>query len=64
MRSHTCIVSSAITAGPVFRPIAKGERIQGARLTDRSIAAIVKAHAARVGLDPAAFAGTRYGRVS
>jgi site-specific recombinase XerD len=41
----------------VFRPIAKGERIQGARLTDRSIAVIVKAHAARVGLDPAAFAG-------
>jgi site-specific recombinase XerD len=27
------------------------------RLTDRSIVAIVKAHAARVGLDPAAFAG-------
>jgi site-specific recombinase XerD len=28
-----------------------------ARLTDRSIASIVKAHAARIGLDPAAFAG-------
>jgi integrase len=49
--------AAAITDGPVFRPIAKGERIQAARLTDRSIAAIVKAHAARVGLDPAAFAG-------
>jgi site-specific recombinase XerD len=49
--------AAAISKGPVFRPIAKGERIQGARLTDRSIAAIVKAHAARVGLDPAAFAG-------
>jgi site-specific recombinase XerD len=46
-----------ITEGPVFRPIAKGERIGDARLTDRSIANIVKAHAARVGLDPAAFAG-------
>jgi integrase len=46
-----------ITAGPVFRPIAKGERISNARLTDHSIANIVKAHAARVGLDPAGFAG-------
>jgi integrase len=46
-----------ITAGPVFRPIAKGERLQEARLTDRSVAKIVKAHAARVGLDPAGFSG-------
>jgi integrase len=49
--------AATITEGPVFRPIAKGERIADARLTDRSIATIVKAHAARVGLDPAAFAG-------
>lgn len=49
--------AATITTGPLFRAIAKGERIQGARLTDRSIAAIVKAHAARVGLDPAHFAG-------
>ena len=48
---------ATMTEGPVFRPIAKGERVQAARLTDRSIAAIVKTHAARVGLDPAAFAG-------
>ena len=49
--------AATITEGPVFRPIAKGERVSAARLTDRSIATIVKAHAARVGLDPAAFAG-------
>jgi site-specific recombinase XerD len=49
--------AAAITEGPVFRPVAKGERISDARLTDRSIANIVKVHAARVGLDPAAFAG-------
>jgi site-specific recombinase XerD len=41
----------------VFRPIAKGERLQEARLTDRSVAKIIKAHAARIGLDPAAFSG-------
>jgi integrase len=49
--------AGVITEGPVFRPIAKGQRISDARLTDRSIANIVKAHAARVGLDAAAFAG-------
>ena len=31
--------AGAITEGPVFRPIAKGERIQSTRLTDRSVAA-------------------------
>jgi site-specific recombinase XerD len=46
-----------ITAGPVFRSIAKAERIAEERLSDRSIAAIVKAHATRIGLDPTAFAG-------
>jgi integrase len=49
--------AALITEGPVFRSIGKGERIQRARLTGRSVANIVKAHAARVGLDPAAFAG-------
>jgi site-specific recombinase XerD len=51
------IRAAGITAGPVFRPVAKGERLRNARLTDRSVAKIVKAHAVRVGLDPAAFAG-------
>jgi hypothetical protein len=41
----------------MFRPIAKGERLQDRRLTDRSVAKIVKAHAARAGLDPAKFGG-------
>ena len=44
--------AAAITEGPVFRPVAKGERIQATRLTDGSVAAIVKAHAQRAGLDP------------
>jgi len=41
----------------MFRPIAKGGRIQATRLTDRSVADIVKTHATRIGLDPGAFAG-------
>jgi hypothetical protein len=53
----TWIRAAGITAGPVFRPVAKGERLRNARLTDRSVARIVKAHAVRAGLDPAAFAG-------
>jgi hypothetical protein len=32
--------------------ITKGERLRNARLTDRSVAKIVKAYAVRVGLDP------------
>lgn len=49
--------ASGIASGPIFRPIAKGERLQNVRLTDRSVAKIVKAHAARAGLDPEKFAG-------
>jgi hypothetical protein len=49
--------AAAITGGAVFRPIAKGGRIQATRLTDRSVAEIVKGHAQRAGLDPTLFAG-------
>jgi integrase len=49
--------AAAITDGPVFRPVAKGGRIRPTRLTDRSVAEIVKAHARRAGLDPKLFAG-------
>ena len=41
--------ATGITSGPVFRPIAKGERLLDSRLTDRSVAKIVKVHAARAG---------------
>ena len=46
-----------ISPPAVFRPVAKGERLRNGRLTDRSVAKIAKAHAVRVGLDPAVFAG-------
>lgn len=51
------IEAAAITDGPVFRSIAKGERISTARLSGKSVADIVKRHASRLGLDPAAFGG-------
>ena len=49
--------AAEITEGPLFRPIRRGGHVQANRLTDRSVANIVKAHAARVGLDPALFSG-------
>ncbi len=45
-----------ITTGALFRSIRVGGKL-GDRLTDQSVADIVKAHVARVGLDPARFAG-------
>jgi site-specific recombinase XerC len=51
------LAAAAIMEGPIFRPVGKGGRVRSSRLSDRSIANIVKAHAARVGLDPKAFAG-------
>ncbi|MDB5964161.1 MAG: integrase [Polaromonas sp.] len=48
---------SGITEGPLFRPIARSGRVLDARLTDRSIADVVKKYARAVGLDPATFSG-------
>lgn len=50
------LTAAGITSGPVFRSIRKGGKV-GERLTDRSVANIVKHHAERVGLEPALFAG-------
>jgi site-specific recombinase XerD len=48
--------AAAITTGPLFRRVHKGGKV-GARLTDQSVADIVKVHANRVGLDPKLFSG-------
>lgn len=53
----TWLDAAGITAGPVFRSVAKGDRVTPARLSDRSVANIVKRHAAKVGLDPGQFGG-------
>ena len=50
------IYEAGIATGPLFRSIRKGGKL-GDRLTDQSVADIVKVHAERVGLDPALFAG-------
>ncbi|GAB1424253.1 site-specific integrase [Thauera terpenica] len=51
------LAASGIEAGPLFRPIAKGGRLQDARLADRSVAVIVKKRAEAAGLDPTRFSG-------
>ncbi|MGH6811344.1 MAG: site-specific integrase [Methylocella sp.] len=48
---------AGISDGPVFRPITKSGKVRPTRLTDRSVANIVKYRAERLGLDPRAFAG-------
>jgi hypothetical protein len=43
--------AAGIEAGPIFRPIDKGGTVRASRLTDRSVANIVKAYASRAGFD-------------
>jgi site-specific recombinase XerD len=49
--------AASIESGPIFRPINKAGTVSTERLTDRSVANIVKAYAARAGLDAKLFAG-------
>jgi integrase len=51
------LAASNITEGPVFRPVGKGGRLRHYRLSPQCVAVIVKAYAARLGLDPGAFSG-------
>jgi len=54
---RTWLNHAEITSGPIFRRIRAGDRLTGDRLTDRSVALIVKRHAQPLGLDPELFAG-------
>ncbi|MVT52519.1 tyrosine-type recombinase/integrase [Bradyrhizobium yuanmingense] len=49
--------AAGITSGPVFRPINKAGTVGTVRLTDRSVANIVKAYASAAGLDEKQFSG-------
>ena len=51
------LAAAGIDAGPLFRPINKAGRVAEARLTDRSVANIVKAYAERAGFDASTFSG-------
>jgi len=47
--------AAGISEGPIFRPVAKGDRIGASRLTAKSVCDLVKAYADRVGLDATSF---------
>ena len=50
------LTAAGIEDGPVFRPVSRSAKVRGdARLTDKSVADIVKAYAARIGLDVSDF---------
>jgi len=49
--------AAGITEGPIFRSIKKGGLVTPARLTDRSVAEIIKKRAEAAGFDPAIFSG-------
>lgn len=51
------IAAAGIASGPLFRSVGKGGRVSAAALSDKSVANIVKAHAERLGFDPASFGG-------
>jgi site-specific recombinase XerD len=51
------LAATGILDGPIFRPINKAGKVRPRRMTAQSVALIVKAHATRVGLDPAQFSG-------
>jgi integrase len=47
----------SITEGPMFRPVTKGGKVGNSRLTDKSVASIIKTYARRLGLNEADFSG-------
>ena len=49
--------AAGIEAGPIFRAINKAGTVAAERLTDRSVANIVKAYAGRAGFDASTFSG-------
>lgn len=51
------LAASGIIGGAIFRPINRGGRVLGGRLSEQAVALIVKHRAAGAKLDPALFAG-------
>ena len=49
--------AAGVEEGPLFRPVGRDGVVGTERLSDRAVARIVKASAARIGLDPASVAG-------
>lgn len=58
VRAYTdWLAAGDITRGPVFRPVTRYDTLRPTRLTDQSVALIVKRAAVGAGLDPAPYGG-------
>jgi integrase len=58
VRAYTdWLAIGGITRGPVFRPVTRYDTLRSTRLTDQSVALIVKRAAVGAGLDPAPYGG-------
>jgi hypothetical protein len=51
------LAAAAISAGPVFRPVARGGRVGTAALSPYAASLVIKQRIAAVGLDPATYSG-------
>lgn len=51
------LAASGIKEGPIFRAVDRHGNVSESKLSDRSVALIVKRHAQRAGLNPAIFSG-------
>ena len=56
-RTFPSFLEAHLESGPIFRPIDKGGTVRTTRLTDRSVATIVKDYASRAGFDASVFSG-------
>ena len=54
---QTWLAAAEISAGPVFRPVLKGDRLQPEQLQPHAAARLIKRYARRVGLDAAGYSG-------
>ena len=57
VRSQAWLESARIVDGPVFPALGRFQRVQPGRLSDASVARVVKRRAKAVGLDPARYGG-------
>lgn len=51
------LVAAAISTGPVFRRMQRGDSVGSARLSDQSVALVIKELASRAAFDPSRYAG-------
>jgi site-specific recombinase XerD len=54
---QTWLVAAEISVGPVFRSVARGDRVGTEALSPYAASLVIKQRIAAVGLDPAAYSG-------